>query len=249
MRRAALASLVTTLALVVGQAASASAGHAKARAPDCGPMDVVYVIDDTGSMSGAIASVQAQASNQVRRIRLASHNDYQLGLVTFKDTIQVDDDLASGNGPAVVEDILTLSANGGSGEPEASDESLNTVVNGLDEIDREPGQQFGDFDGHFRPEATKIVILITDAHPGGFDDRFTPGVDDANAHQRAMEAALAGIQIGAIFVPTEGSDSTIIAIMRDYAATSNGLYLKTTQNGSNTAEAIGLILLTICSGS
>src|SRR5262249_55949932 len=173
--------------------------------------------------------------------------DYQLSLVTFKDFITVNDDLAPGNGTQIVNDLLAQSANGGDGEPEASDGALNTVINRLAQADREPGQQFGDFNGVWRDGATKIVFLITDAHPGGFDDTFTPGVDDVNAHLRALEAQSKGIMIGSIFVPTFGDpQGTIIPIMKDYAITSHGLYLKTNSDGSNTAAAIEKILAKIC---
>jgi hypothetical protein len=210
-------------------------------------MDVAYVMDVTGSMGGAISSVQEEAARQVKLIRNFAGGDYQLALVTFNDTVIVNDDLALRNGTAVVDDVLSLAANGGSNEPEASDEALNTVINGLDEDDRLPGQQTGDFNGFFRPEATKILFLITDARPGGFNDTFTPGVDDANAHLRALEAQADGIQIGAIYVPTQNTyESTIIPIMKDYAITSNGLYLRARSDGSNTALAIEKILSKIC---
>jgi hypothetical protein len=167
--------------------------------------------------------------------------------VTFKDYVVVNDDLAAGNLGAVYHDILGLSASGGDGEPEASDEALNTVINGLDEADRDPGQQFGDFDGRFRSDALKVAFIITDAHPGGFDDVYTPGVDDVHAHLMALEAQAAGIKIGSIFVPTNGdADGSITAIMKDYAITTGGLYQKTRSDGSNTASAIENILAKLC---
>ena len=137
---------------------------------------------------------------------------------------------------------------GGSNGPEASDEALNTAINGLDEADRGPGQQVGDFDGVWRDKSVKIIVLITDAPPAGFDDQFTPGVDDVNAHARAVEAAAAGIKLSAVFVPTSGNYSGQVAIMQDYAATTGGLYLETAPDGAGTAAAIDEIILS-CGGS
>ena len=246
-RRAALSVLLVGFLLVTAGPGAAAPRHA--RVPSCGPLDVAYVIDDTGSMGGAIADVQSGAARQVSLIKAGSHNDYQLSLVTFKDFVVVHDDLALRDGPAVVNDILGLVATGGGNTPEASDEALNTVINGLDQNDRLPGQQFGDFNGVFRPQATKLIFLVTDALPGGFDDQFTPGVDDVNAHLRALEAAAAGITIGAIFVPTNGDPTgQITAIMRDYATTTGGTFVRVDADGNFTLEAIGRTLRAECGG-
>src|SRR5262249_38222621 len=237
-RRATLSVLL--VGFLLGAAGPSGATPRHAQVPSCGPLDIAYLIDDTGSMGGAIADVQRGASQQVNLIKLGSHNNYQLSLVTFKDFVVVHDDLAFRDGPAVVNDILGLVASGGNGTPEASDEALNTVINGLDENDRLPGQQFGNFNGVFRPQATKLIFLITDALPAGFDDAFTPGVDDVNAHLRALEAAADGIKIGAIFVPTDGDPTgEITTIMKDYANTTGGTFVQVDPDGNFTLEAIG----------
>jgi hypothetical protein len=208
----------------------------------CGPMDVAFVIDDTGSMGGAIDNVKAEAASLLAQIDAASGGDDQLALVTFKDTVSVLQDLAAGNEAAVSAGIAGLVALGGAFLPEASDEALNTVINGLDAADRAPGQQTGDFNGTFRAGAVKIVILITDALPGGFDDLYTAGVDDVNAHARALEAAAAGILISAIYVPTDGVDALEAAIMMDYATTTGGTFTQTNADGTGTAAAISAII-------
>ncbi|MGH2401399.1 MAG: choice-of-anchor L domain-containing protein, partial [Candidatus Limnocylindria bacterium] len=148
----------------------------------CGPMDVAFVIDDTGSMGPALDNVKSEAASLLTQIDAASGGSDQLALVSFKDSVTVTEDLALGNEAAVSAGLAALVPFGGAFAPEASDESLNTVVNGLDAADRLAGQQNGDFDGVFRAAAVKIVILVTDALPGGFDDTFTAGVDDVNAH-------------------------------------------------------------------
>jgi hypothetical protein len=210
----------------------------------------VFIIDDTGSMGGAIANVKSEVASLVSQIVTAAEGDYQLGLITFKDSITVRDDLASGNADAVRSHVLSLAAFGGDRQPEASDESLNTAVNRLPAAGR---PQSGDFNGSWRASARKVAILITDAPPGGFDDVCTAGIDDVNAHTRAVEAANAGIRISAVFVPTAGrsgasNDNLEVpaepmscdarAVMQDYAATSGGIYTETAQDGSGTAAAI-----------
>lgn len=208
----------------------------------CGPMDVAFVIDDTGSMGPAIDNVKSEAASLLAQIDAASGGSDQLALVTFKDSVAVLEDLALGNDAAISAGLAGLVASGGNFLPEASDEAANTVINGLAAADRAPGQQTGDFDGVFRAGAVKILILVTDALPGGFDDTFTAGVDDVNAHARALEAAGAGILISAIYVPTDGSDPTEAAIMMDYATTTGGAFIETNADGTGTANAIASII-------
>jgi len=239
-----IAGLAAALAVIVGlfTAGAVRPSNASVAPGECGPMDVAFVIDTTGSMGGAIGNVKVEVASLIADIDTASGGDFQLGLVTFKDDVSVVDDLAPGAG-TIAADILALTASGGGAEPEASDEALNTVVNGLDMADRLPGQQTGDFNGVFRPAAVKIVVLVTDARPAGFDDTFTPGVDDVNAHNRALDAASAGIKISAVFVPTLGAPAgAITPIMTDYATTTGGLFLTTAADGSGTAGAISDII-------
>jgi von Willebrand factor type A domain-containing protein len=210
---------------------------------ECGPLDVGFVIDDTGSMGGALANVQAESSTLLDQIDDASAGDFQLALLSFKDIVTVLDDLAAGNRAAVESDIQGLTASGGANPPEASDEALNTAVNGLDEADREPGQQVGDFNGTWRSEqATRILILITDERPGGFDDDYTSGTDDVNAHDVAVDAAGFGMLISAVYVPTAGVDPTTSGVMQDYATTTGGVYVETAADGTGTSSAISDII-------
>src|SRR4029450_14089121 len=77
-----------------------------------------------------------------------------------------------------------------------------------------------------------------DVRPGGCSDCSPSGVDDVNATQRALDAAAAGIRISAVFVPTQGVDPQIVAIMQNYATRTGGIYLQTQPDGTGTADAI-----------
>ncbi|MCP4104084.1 MAG: VWA domain-containing protein [Desulfobacteraceae bacterium] len=196
------------------------------------PMDVVFVIDDTGSMSGAISDVKSGLVSIVNSINTTSGGDYQLGLITFKDTVIVEEDFALSNAAAIQNKISSLTASGGGNGPEASDEALNTAINCLSA----QAGQVGDFNGPWRSGAVKIIILITDALPGGFDDQFTVA-DQNNATTRANEASAAGIKIASIYVPTY-FNATVKGIMENYAITTGGIFTQTASNGSGTAIAI-----------
>lgn len=233
---------VLVIALAVVVLGSAGIAHAQ-----CGPMDVVFVVDTTGSMGGALENVASELPSIISQIQNSSGGDYRLGLVEFKDEVIVLNDIASGNTDSVEENIQGLEAGGGSNEPESSDEALKTVIRGLRAADREEGQQTGDFVGGFRAEAAKIIILITDARPAGFDDDYETGVDDVAAANLAGEAAAAGIRISAVFVPTLAAESfdvveTVTAIMTNYATISSGLFHLTNSDGTGTADAINEII-------
>lgn len=161
---------------------------------ECPPaVDVAFVIDDTASKAGAIANVQAEVSSIIAQmVAVSPELAARAALVTFKDTVVVVRTFVSMNNPSAVTaltaDINALMAVGGNGGAEASDEALNTVVNNLAVADRPGGEQTGDFNVPWRPDAVKIAMLVTDNPPAGFDDVFTPGVDDVKAHSVAVQA-------------------------------------------------------------
>jgi uncharacterized protein YegL len=218
-----------------GQMAAAPA----AQSSQC-QLDLVFVVDDTGSMGGAIANLKTGLAQIINDVVTVSGGNYQLGLVTFKDNVTVQVDLAAGNSAAVQTAVSGLSASNGNNEPEASDEALNTAINRLAATWR---AQTGDFTGVWRNSALKTIILVTDARPAGFDDAFTSGVDDINASQRATEAANNQIKIAAIQI---GSYSPVVPIMTTYATTSLGIYKQLPQDGSGLAAAVSDIIKAGC---
>ncbi|RSM50838.1 VWA domain-containing protein [Amycolatopsis balhimycina DSM 5908] len=229
---AALAFAAAAAFLPVVPAAAAPAVAPQPTSP-CGPLDVAFVIDDTASMGPALTNIKSELGNVATAVQANSGNDYQLGLVTFKDDVTVRTDLAPLNLAAVTPQITALTATNGANEPEASDEAVNTAVNNLAATGR---PQTGDFSGTWRSNATKMVILVTDAHPGGFDDTFT-AADQANAHLRAVQAANKGIKVSTVYAQTNALPG-ISTIMQDYATTTGGTYSATPANGAGAGAAI-----------
>ena len=206
----------------------------------CGAMDVAFVIDDTSSLQGALDNIKAELNAILNDIQKASNNDYRLALVTFKDDVTVRVNFSDQNRDEITAQILALTASGGGRIPEASDEALNTVINNLSASGR---PQNGNFTPGFRDKAFKVIILLTDAPPAGFDDFYTPGVDDKNAHAFAEQAKSKNIKISAIYLPTFSEDTPVIKpIMQDYATTTAGFYLETSPNGTGTGTAIKTII-------
>ena len=198
----------------------------------CGPMDVAIALDDTGSMGGAIDSIKAELSNITQQALNASGGDLRMGFVTFKDDVTVHNQLTE-NTSAVEDSINSASAGGGAGAPEASDEAKNTTINNLGP---RTGQT-GDFGEPWRNDTVNILILITDAPPGGFNDAMDPE-DVARMHDVAEQANSSGIKVSDVFVPTAGDYAGQAAILQDDANTTGGAFITTFPNGTGTAEAI-----------
>jgi len=206
----------------------------------CGAMDLVFVVDDTGSMGGTIANLQAAMSSIIADAEIASGGDLNLALTSFKDEPETDVDLPS-DSATVSAAVASLFAAGGAGGPEASDVALDAVVNGAG-IDGN-GAGCGDLfnAAAWRPGAVKIAVMMTDNLPGGCNDIYTPGVDDLNADRVANDASAAGILISAVY-NSYYPDPTIEAIMMNYAATTGGQYVNTPFDGFGTADAISEII-------
>ena len=146
----------------------------------CGPMDVTFLIDNTGSMSGALNNVKSEAQSLVDDIVAASGGDYQMALATFMDNVSVLQAMAPTNADAVTTSIGNIPLGNGNAIPEASDVALKTAV---------------DFQ-NWRGESIKIIILITDAPPAGTDDAYDKAADyDNGGKVHAESAAAKGIRI------------------------------------------------------
>jgi subtilisin-like proprotein convertase family protein len=202
----------------------------------CGCMDVVLAVDVTGSMFGAIDNVIAEVPNIISAANTASGGDLRLGLVTFRDQVMTLNNLTF-NQAAVAANLASLAAFGGNNTPEPSDEALREIIT-QDALCTDGSE----FTTNFRSSCVKVTVLITDAPPAGCDDAFSPGVDDVNAHQRAVDALAQNIHISAVQVPSFGLDPIAQPIMQDYANTTGGNYLLTNSDGSGTGAAIASII-------
>ncbi|MBU0690915.1 VWA domain-containing protein, partial [bacterium] len=205
-------------------------------------LDIVFAVDTTGSMAEAIDNIRTELPNIIAAANAASGGDVRLGLVTFGDEVRVVNGLTFDQA-TVSAGISALMAASGGGEPEASDEALREIIthNGQCTYGNEFIGEFRENCEYENVNLVKLIILITDARPAGCNDLYEPGVDDVNAHARALDAAAGNILITPIFVPTYFSgpfETTIETIMTDYATTTGGHYTRVNANGSGTGEAI-----------
>lgn len=200
----------------------------------CGPMDLVLAIDVTGSMSYEIDAVREESHQILATAAEAANQDLRVALVVFRDVVTVIHPLTD-NLEAVDAAIGTLDAGGGDGSPEASDIALEEIISGNGTCVSGAG-----FSVPFRPSASKVVVLITDAPNGGCDDAHQ-AADSAFAHEVALEALSAEVYISPVYVYSSAINPVTNAVMRDYAETTGGLYVLS-HNGAGIAESIGDII-------
>ena len=211
---------------------------APANAQNCGPMDVTFIVDETGSMTDVINQVQTQVQKIADAVEVASGGDFQFALVGMPDNnIEVIENF-SPDRAAFNTAVQKLTVAGGCGGV-PYDEAINAVVNALPARTGSDGKQINEFSGGWRPQAAKIVIIITDTLPQAFTCLYVPGVHDVAAHDFAVQALAAGIHVTMIYVPTGNSpESEIIRIMQDVATTSAGLFKQAKPDASDLSDVI-----------
>lgn len=208
-------------------------------AGSCAPLDVALVLDTTTSMDPAIENVRAEITAFTRDVETASGGDYRIALVDFGRGVDVHVPFAGRN----AEDVrLRLSGllqdSGNLSNPEAWDEALVTAV-GARPAAAVGEDQVGDFT-RWRPDAEKLVVLVSDARPAGFDDEFDEGEDDLRAHQAAQDARLAGIQVSTFFVPNSNSEGDAEQMLAEVAELSGSRSFRTAPDGANLTDGLRL---------
>jgi hypothetical protein len=107
-------------------------------------VDLAVVFDDTGSMQPQIDAMRAKVESLTDQIKDAGL-DFRYALVTFKDNVSVKINWT--DDPKVFQDsVNALKAIGGDDEPEDSLDAIESIIS------------MG-----FRPDAQKVILVITDA--------------------------------------------------------------------------------------
>lgn len=165
-------------------------------------LDLMFVIDTTGSMGDEIAYLQSELRSIINNVTSKHRGvDIRLGFVFYRDegddyvTYSVDFDRDIGKQQGV---LARQSANGGGDYPEAMDQAMIRAV------------------GHqWRPDAVKSLFLLADAPP--HDDKF-------GRTWRAAEAARAK-RIHITPVAASGVADKAEYAMRAMAAATQSRYL------------------------
>ena len=166
--------------------------------PASAGLDVVFVLDYTGSMGTVIENIKMNITDIVTKISTKSNDNYRLGLMLFDESMAesppsytystdylalpesqryaVDNAASNRKGIITTMEMMSLrnkdsfiaqmnkinqsafTLGSGVGFPEPGDVALAKAYDG--------------FAGMFRTGVSKLVILITDALPSGYDDDF-----------------------------------------------------------------------------
>ncbi|MGH8566613.1 MAG: vWA domain-containing protein [Gammaproteobacteria bacterium] len=181
-------------------------------------VDVVFVLDTTGSMSGLIAAAKEKIwaiANTLTQTRPTP--EIRMGLVGYRDRgdeyITRVTDLTT-NLDAVYESLMGFSADGGGDGPESVNQALNEVVTRFS----------------WRPDANtyKVVFLVGDAPPHmdyQDDVKYTDTLKAANGR---------GIVVNTIQC---GADPMTTPVWQDIAQRAEGRYFQVEQGGSAVAVA------------
>ena len=216
--------------------------HVVPEEEQCGDFDLVFAIDDTGSMAGAIANVKAGATDIINQAINKTQEDLRVGLITFQDDVTIHHALTT-DVSTVNATLQSISAGGGADLPEASDMAkANAIAAETGPITVDANAQAGTVNGLFNVPWTttansgRVLVLITDAQPGGFlTGDGNNANDDNNLANLGNAAAAKGIQVVDVKVPgQEGSN----AFFQLDATNSGGAFSLVNADGSGTAQAI-----------
>jgi len=186
-------------------------------------MDVVFVLDDTGSMTPTITALKSQVTGYVDHIKTVSNDNYRIGLITFKDDLSLKVSMTSNNETEFIAELDSVLASGGGDAAEAHVEATQAAIDGTAGAWRTGG-------------IANIVITITDNVPSAGD---TAAITTANS------ALALGIKISGILVPN-GPDFVGAAepSLKSYASVTGGGFIKS--SSSRVEDAIVDGALTVC---
>lgn len=200
-------------------------------------IDLAIVLDITGSMDTMISNVKASIPTLITTLQEQTGYDYRLALVIVDELPKGHQDHGGGNTaplnnyvevlcpfgynngtaftsaitPVVVGYGGLVGTYGGGGEiPEPTDWGIRRILNGDA--------------GAFRPEAYKMVVMITDAPPSGGDDNYD-STDDAEVLSISNDAASNDVVIYPIRIGegvTGPLAETVQAIHDVYASITGG---------------------------
>jgi Mg-chelatase subunit ChlD len=176
-------------------------------------IDLVFVLDSTGSMSGLIEGAKAKIwSIANSMITLPSKPKIRIGLLTYRDrgdeyvtkSFDLTDDIDK-----VFSNLSTFKANGGGDSPESVNQALDEAVNKMS-WNKEDKNVY------------KVIFLVGDCPP------HMDYKDDVKYPVTCRKAAENGIMINTVQCGTSGGCEPI---WREIAAKSDGEYVCISQTG------------------
>ena len=229
-------------------------------------LDIVFIIDSTGSQGGAINAIKNSISETiVPAIVEKFGSEYRLGLISVKDNrsdslglFDILEPMSLSNEAGFYSAISAISATGGYNTPEPTDMALEAVLNNTATINFK-GEVIPSLPakiGEFRENVEKIIIMITDTFPSGLIDDYNNDIW-LNVKRLTESASDKGVKIFSYLTSSyeDGIQPPIapstppneVYIMNNYANVTGGKYYFC-PGGSNISQNVidGIITNTDC---
>jgi len=190
-------------------------------------IDVVFVIDSTGSMADEIRTVKTHLTKIIEEVEGGQPSPYlRVGVVSYRDhkpeeqrflyrKLELTNDVKK-----AVQFIWGIEARGGGDLPEAVADGLNIAINNMGWEDALQNQQVSS------SYQRKLIFLIGDAAPhgeGSSDNSFEQGCPNGYDYRRNIDDAKErGIRI--YTVSGSGIDSVGVRIFKEIAGKTGGDY-------------------------
>lgn len=185
-----------------GKGAQAATIQLPGRTAPVAAMDLVLVLDATGSMDDEMSYLQAELETIIGRLKRETGNlDLRIGLIVYRDE---GDDYVSKSFPltgdvgSIRGALFDQEAGGGGDTPEAVDRALADAAK-----------------MQWRPNAVKALLFVADAPP--HDDRMQASLD------ATLKLRSRGVQI--IPVAASGVEDSAQYLMRTMAVLTRGRYV------------------------
>lgn len=207
--------LLTTTAIADGAPAAAPTAT-----EDCGCLDLLLIVDDTSDQSAALIALRTDFMSLIVPAAASACGDVRYGVITFKDDVQAD--LAFTASATTCLSVLSgLTASGGNGVPEASNEAMRAAFDVGGSACAQPPGFAAD---SWRNGCCRVAILLTSAPPGGCNDLYDTPADSLDGLALARVAATRDIVLGAVCTYTTAPNTTAAALLARYAAVTQGAY-------------------------
>lgn len=188
---------------------------AEAKANSYGRIEIMFVIDTTGSMGDEIDYLKSEIDDVIGRIKSTTEAEVMLALLFYRD--QGDEYVTRYSAfttdvAAQQEYLAQQDAEGGGDTPEAVEVALSEAV-----------------EKQWSPNATKILVHVADAPSHTPYDRYSDRGDDVNTWIAAVgKAAEKGIRI--VSVASSGIDTMTEYLFRSQSLVTGGVYVYLTDD-------------------
>ncbi len=190
-------------------------------------IDVVFVIDSTGSMADEIRTVKTHLTKIIKEVQTGQPSPYlRVGVVSYRDHELEEREYLyknlklTANTKKVVDFIWDIEAHGGGDLPEAVADGLDIAINKMNWDNTVYTQNQETY------PTKKLIFLVGDAAPhgeGSSDNSYQQGCPDGHSYKENIKDAIEnGIRI--YTVSGSGIDSVGMRVFKDIARKTEGSY-------------------------